>query len=653
MQDEMTRGRSQVIWRYMPDSIFRYNGNGAWCRVIDVTMHKTSELKGGLASALIDKLSYWNALGATGFPDPINQPNKYSVGEPYWVRYDLWPTIFMCSDCKRMHWYQTLSNLKQYNEHLQCRTCGSKGSTLKQISFAFVCECGDMQTIFIPKCPSDNSHPICLKDVGSFQESFWYCQVCKTPIQRDSRDGLGVRACQCGKTMSGITLIDPRVYYSQTLSIVDIQPEILTTWKENENFPILLLGAVLKISSYKPSDIQNLSRYKTKKDEMSPELLAMKTMLLKQGMPEDQVEKLIKQSMEQASSDPWGRYHDELSACKNFVSSYDFANSRQTVEYVFARDEPSTISINLDSLIAQVRSNGDVESYTYLEKTKELAASLGLINMAVIQELPIMLAGIGYSRYFASPIDYDGTNNDTKLRPYKIEEGGKIPIYVARNTTEALMYELDPLRIASFLELNKVVKIPIDSLASDSMIRAWLLSISGKLYESEASHLQLLSFEKERGVTVDLPTALIFGVLHTISHILKATAHQYVGIDQDTLAEYLFPLYRSGFLYASSHVKFTLGGIDAVFRANLSQWLGTVRDFANDCSFDPVCAQDGGACLACLYTKFGCNYFNRTLSRSFLFGGKVRGLESELVGFWSPEVTNETEKLQKSLDKGR
>jgi len=642
----MTRGRSQVIWRYMPESTFRYNGDSGWCRVTDVTMNKTCELKGGLVNALVDKLHYWGALSPTGYPDPRTQSNKYIVGEPYWVRYDIWPTIFMCLECKRMHWYETLTNLKKFNDRLQCRSC-SKTDILRQTSFAYICPCGNMETLFVPKCPTNHSHPVCLIDVGGFQDSYWRCQTCNKPIQRGSRDGLGVRACRCGKTMRGVTLVDPRIYYSQAIAMVDIQPEILAAWAENEKFSTLLLGASLRIPHYKTSDIQNLSRYRSTKGDLTPEMLEMKKMLLSQGMSEDQVDGLIKKSMEKTVSDPWKQYIDDLAICTEYIANQDLSQCRQTIEYVFVRDERSVINISLDNLIYQAELNSNREAQIYYVDIKRLGKSLGLINMSVIQELPILLAGIGYSRYYASPVDFDGTNNNTKLRPYKIEENGKIPIYIARNTTEAFMYELDPYRMAVFLEINQAIGVPTNAKVSEHKLRSWLLSISGRLQENGESHLHLLTFEKERGMVVDLTTALMFGVLHTISHTLKATAQQYVGIDQDSLAEYLFPLHMSGLLYASSHVKFTLGGIDAVFRANLPQWLGTVRDFTNSCSFDPVCTQDGGACLACLYTKFGCNYFNRTLSRAFLYGGKIKGLSQEIVGFWSHRVTEEVEKLRK------
>jgi len=80
-----------------------------------------------------------------------------------------------------------------------------------------------------------------------------------------------------------------------------------------------------------------------------------------------------------------------------------------------------------------------------------------------------------------------------------------------------------------------------------------------------------------------------------------------VGIDADSLAEYLFPAHASGPLYASSQVEFTLGGIDAVFRSNMTQWLGSARDYAGRCSFDPVCEKSGGAWGNCQDLWIACH----------------------------------------------
>src|SRR5262249_50764319 len=149
-------------------------------------------------------------------------------------------------------------------------------------------------------------------------------------------------------------------------------------------------------------------------------------------------------------------------------------------------------------------------------------------------------------------------------------------------------YHLDPWRLAAFLQANAALDIPPTAPGSDALLRAWLMGRLGRLLDVGQSHFVLRRFETEAGVTVDGPSALAFGALHTVSHVLKATADRFVGLDGDSLAEYLFPGHFAGVLYASRYVDFTLGGIDAAVKSNLRQWLGSARDYAGRCSFDPV-----------------------------------------------------------------
>jgi hypothetical protein len=367
----------------------------------------------------------------------------------------------------------------------------------------------------------------------------------------------------------------------------------------------------------------------------------MKQLLMNTGKSESDADVMVRSAASLAGADPWAAYDSDLSIYRTVLPSIDWRDTRQTIEYVFVRDEPSSGAISLADLKNESASAGDSETATRYAAEVQLGLDLGLVNLRVLEALPIMLAGIGYTRYFSTPQeasegDSSSRGNSLTLRPYGAQDG-KIPIYAARNTTEALLFELDPYRLTAFLSVNCGIEPP-ESSVSTSSIKAWLLRETARLIEAGEAHFLLHTSEVESGMTIDEPSALSFGVLHTLSHVLKATGHRFVGIDADSLAEYLFPAHSAGLLYASSHVEFTLGGIDSVFRSNITQWLGSARDYADQCSFDPVCASTGGACLACLFTKFGCAHFNRSLSRSYLLGGPIPGRDRPVVGFWSPEV---------------
>ncbi len=644
--ETMKRGRSQVIWRYTPESTFRYNESGGWCRTTEISLRDTKPLSGALAEALRAALAYWRAVSPTGFPDPDRQNNRYEVGEPYQVWFTVFPLVFTCRDCGMVHYYADLPKLLSVNSTLSCLKC-KRQSLLRQVPFAYVHECGRLDTVFIPG--GHPRHTIKLINKGSFQESYWFCEDCKTPLRRNPGDGLGFRSCECGprKAKRGLLLEDSRSYYSQTLALVDIEPQALERWKENNRFSDLLLAASLKLPCYRPAHLLDLASWKATSVGLSPELRAMRDLLIKQGMSEAQADSMVGKAAEQAGADPWTAYEKDLRTFRTGACVRDWKSHRRTIEYVFVRDEASSAAIPLDQLIREAQHFGDSASADRLTEQKSLAAQLGLVRLQIVQALPILLAGIGFSRYFPAP---QGTGADgdvapqVSLRPFP-SKNGKIPIYEARNTTEALLYELDPWRLAAFLAANLRTTIPDGAAESEPALRAWLLEQSVPMIDRGESHFSLTSFETEAGVTVHPPSALLFGVLHTLSHVLKATAHRYVGIDGDALAEYLFPAQSAGLLYVANHVEFTLGGIDSVFRANMSQWLGSARDYANQCSFDPVCSSSGGACLACLYPKFGCAHFNRTVSRAFLFGGDIVGRAEPVIGFWSPTIAAQSNKL--------
>lgn len=642
----MQRGRSQVIWRYMPKATFRYNESGGWCEVSDVTIRNPAPLSSALAGALSHELRRWQAIGPRGYPDPVTQPGKFEVGEPYDVRYSVWPTVFTCRSCGRVHWYRDIDRLRAVNDRMACQSCRGQ-AMLRQVPYAYVCECGRKESVYIQKHPQD--HIIRLVDKGSFQESYWFCTVCRQPLQRNAREGLGFRGCECQpkKAKRGVVLQDSRVYYSQSIEIVEVEPNTLEHWRQNPRFTELLLAASLGLAAYQPRHILDLARGPAKDgqapDTIPPEVQAMRTILKRQGKSDAEIEVMIGEVMAESANDPWTPYENQLAPHRATIAGLDLSESRESVEFIFVRDEPSMATIGVDQLEAEARAGGDAETANRLGSERELAAELGLVDLAVVEALPVLLAGYGYTRYFQSPQagdeagDQGAASSALALRPFP-EHANKIPIFAARNTTEAFAYRLDPWRLSAFLQINEAATPPSTVRKSEPAIRAWLLSTARPLLDRAESHLVLTGFERDAGLAVDLASALLFGILHSVSHVLKATAHRYVGIDSDSLAEYLFPAHGAGLLYVSSHVDFTLGGVDAVVRANLTQWLGSARDYAGQCSFDPVCTSAGGACLACLYPKFGCGYFNRTVSRSFLFGGPVLGLTSPLVGFWQRPV---------------
>ena len=169
--ETMRRGRSQIIWRYMPDSTFRYNESGGWCTTTDIALRDAKPLGGALANAVTTLLNQWQAITPTGFPDPIRQATRYEVGEPYQVWFTVWPYVFTCRNCGRVHWYRNLPKLLSVNERLACFTCKGQDQ-LVQVPYAYVHECGRIDSVFIEA--GHIGHKVKLVNKGSFQESYWF-----------------------------------------------------------------------------------------------------------------------------------------------------------------------------------------------------------------------------------------------------------------------------------------------------------------------------------------------------------------------------------------------------------------------------------------------------------------------------------------------
>ena len=97
-------------------------------------------------------------------------------------------------------------------------------------------------------------------------------------------------------------LEDSRVFYSHTIDLVEIEPEALDRWKDNSRFGDLLLGAILRIPGYEATHLLDLAKKTTSTGTLSPELKAMRDVLVERGMGIAEAEALSK-GMEEKSKE--------------------------------------------------------------------------------------------------------------------------------------------------------------------------------------------------------------------------------------------------------------------------------------------------------------------------------------------------------------
>jgi hypothetical protein len=118
-------------------------------------------------------------------------------------------------------------------------------------------------------------------------------------------------------------------------------------------------------------------------------------------------------------------------------------------------------------------------------------------------------------------------------------------------------------------------------------------------------------------------------LLHTFSHLLMRNSSVFTGLDLQSYGEKIFPTSAAIFLFSTSSIN--IGGLQFVFENEVFNWFENMRFDVSECTLDPSCIRNKGACFSCMYIpEFVCSLFNQYLDRD-VFLGKSTRFER---GFW-------------------
>jgi hypothetical protein len=131
---------------------------------------------------------------------------------------------------------------------------------------------------------------------------------------------------------------------------------------------------------------------------------------------------------------------------------------------------------------------------------------------------------------------------------------------------------------------------------------------------------------------------LVFGLLHSLSHVAMRAAIRYAGMERTSISEYLFLPLLGTVIFDNSSL-FQLGGLETLARDHLAVFLETLNDEAMVCLYDTECIDHRGACHGCIHApEISCRVFNHGLSRAFLMGGHAPWVdvtaEKRIIGYW-------------------
>ncbi len=248
------------------------------------------------------------------------------------------------------------------------------------------------------------------------------------------------------------------------------------------------------------------------------------------------------------------------------------------------------------------------------------ARRMGMTNLSLIEDFPIVTTTYGFSR-----VDYKPNMCWLNPFPQKHEHADKYPIFVDQVQADAILFRLDASRIIRWLERNgQTVSLP-----------------SGERQYAEPAFFAELFNDVPLRQTLKADRAvarMVFGLLHTVCHLYVKNAALLCGMERNSLAEYVLPRALTSAIYCNHRSGATIGALTALYEQSLVEWLDAVRD-AYRCVYDPVCKRREGSCHACTHlAETSCSYFNFNLGRAFLFGGSDPELGDLPVGFFDPSL---------------
>jgi hypothetical protein len=292
------------------------------------------------------------------------------------------------------------------------------------------------------------------------------------------------------------------------------------------------------------------------------------------------------------------------------------------------------------SLLSSVRratvADRDAQGGAAARESVATLSRLGLAKIETVTNLPVIAAVFGYTRRSADPTYQEeaaAAPFPTTLRPFPVldreaamvlarpQAEGTVPILAREGTHEGLALYLSPSAVLEWLGRSGV---PVPG-ATD---RERLTTLLGMLEPVQPFFDDVWELPVRR---------LVFGLLHSFSHCALKALGRVGGMEATSVAEYLFPPLLATVVYSTATVQ--LGGVQAVARHRLAEFLDVLQEEAARCLYDPDCLHREGACHGCIQVpEISCRAFNHGLSRSFLVGGRTPWApasdQTRVLGYW-------------------
>ncbi|GEM_PF-7088160 len=320
------------------------------------------------------------------------------------------------------------------------------------------------------------------------------------------------------------------------------------------------------------------------------------------------------------------KYHLDKADATRLVQNLDDRTEGldpHIIEALFDGDLAAMRGTAFDFLELKEMQSGS--SVKYLSKREDLvdqfqtARRLGFLDVLQVDRFPMALVHAGYRR---AP-DMDALRS-ARVRLHEPDrETGRYTVYAETFSTEALVFVVDPERVATWLDRNW----PTRQWNSD-LRHGFQAGCRARKHANGLGDCDRDRRQRELN-PVGHNT---FTLLHSLSHAGVQAASARSGFAANSLKEHINVGALAFAITVNKNYQQSLGGLDALFDKGLSEFFERMELGTMDCIQDPVCMHaTEAACYACIHlSETSCAHYNSHLDRRYLHGDGIKH-----KGFWS------------------
>lgn len=615
MGRRMSRGKQQVLLNYLPGKTFDFEKVPVIARVDRIRGVPRPDLNARLIlRAVEEQARAWSDEHRPVFRELERAVDRFVLVEPRAVETAMYPLVFWCQNRRCGVVTEEHDAVPRAATCAACRT-----GRLVQLRFVKVHRCGALEPLVAYECPKCHSRrQLALDNRGSehISEFQWVCRSCGAAT---SVFGGKCRSCNWPgndaslKNMSVEVHRAGRTYYPHYTVLLNQPGRELSSFLAVARWQSVAAAAFLGMPEVRgrrlvdftasASAAQAVGQFTLSDEErarlqaggVAPETIAQL----------EQMQALLQASRQQAA------------AAGSPQGLADTLVRRTGVPW----DSWERAGQEMLEAVMPVQSGNATELFTQVvryepERTRDAALRLGLASVMLATDFPITTATFGFTRTDYQP-------DACRLNPFPPDRdhGGRFPIFVDVVEADAVLLRLDHDAVTEWLAANGMrLAVPAGEDAALSRRACFVRLLDGV----PLRHTMPSNQPEAR---------MVFGLLHTLSHLAVRKAALLCGLEGTSLSEYVLPRALTFALYCNHRFGATIGALSALFEQSLAEWLAEVRS-SRRCVYDPVCIGAGGTCHACCHlAETSCRFFNMNLGRPFLFGGRDPVLGEIRAGF--------------------